>query len=119
MRQALKIEDAEALALDILYDYEKALQDSYKLFNDAEKIPNKVHALWARLKAIQLREKYLENIGALDQVRIDFEYKSDYHREKKEEEKYPYKKGEQDRHIKRMALALNMSADELFNSLLK
>jgi hypothetical protein len=118
MRQALKIEDAEALALDILYDYEKALQDSFKLFNEAEKIPDKVHALWARLKAIQLREKYLDNVGALDQIRINFEYRSDYDREKKEEEKYPYKKGERDRHIRQTALLLNMTKEELANSIL-
>jgi hypothetical protein len=96
------------LAFDIFYDYEKVFQDSYKLFNEAEKITDKIHALWARLKAIQLREKYLENVGALDQIRIDFEYKSYYHREKKEEEKYPYKKGERDRHIKQTALYMQM-----------
>ena len=59
-----------------------------------------------------MREKYLRSIGALDHVSIDFEYKSGYHRERREEEKYPYKKGERDRHIRQMALLKGMTNEE-------
>ena len=114
MRQILKIKDAEALALDILYDYEKALQDAYRLYHDADEIPAKIHALWARLRAIQMREKYLKSIGALDHISIDFEYEAGYHREKREEEKYPYKKGERDRDIRDMAMLKAMPPEEFW-----
>ena len=38
MKQILKIEDAETLVLDILFNYEKALQDAYRLCHDAKEI---------------------------------------------------------------------------------
>ena len=60
-----------------------------------------------------MREKYLKNIGALDHIRVDFEYESGYHREKREEEKHPYRKGERDWHIRNMALLKRMSGEEL------
>ena len=99
--------------MDILYDYEKTLQDAYKLYNEATQTVNKIHCLWARLRAIQMREKYLKSIGALDHISIDFKYESDSHRERKEQEKHPYKKGDRDRHIRNMALLKGMSSEEL------
>lgn len=113
MRQILKIEDAEVLALNVLYDYEKAMQDTYKLYDEVMEIADKVHCLWARLKAIQMREKYLTSIGALDRIRIDFQYDADSHRERKEEEKYPYLKSDRDRDIRAMALLKAMPSEEL------
>ena len=55
-----------------------------------------------------MREKYLKSIGALDHIRVDFEYESGYHREKREEEKHPYRKGERDWHVRNMALLKGM-----------
>ena len=60
-----------------------------------------------------MREKYLKSVGALDQIRIDFEYDPDSHRERKEEEKYPYLKGECDRDIRNMALIKVVPSKEL------
>jgi hypothetical protein len=117
MRTILKIEDAEDLALSLLYDYEKAVQDTYKLYDNASAITEKIHCLWARLRAVQMREKYLKSIGALDQICIDFEYSSANHRERKEEEKYPYKKGERDSHIRQMALLKGVSSEEVRKNL--
>jgi len=68
-------------------------------------------------KAVQMREKYLRSIGALDRISLDFEYESDYHREKKEEEKYPYKKGERDWHIRDMALLKGMPSEEFWEQM--
>ena len=119
MRQLLKIEDAEALGFNILYDYEKAVQDAYRLYDDATSIADKVHCLWARLKAIQLREKYLTTIGALEQIRIDMQYTADSHQERKDEEKHPYLKGDRDRDIRMMALLKGMPRDEFMKRMTK
>jgi hypothetical protein len=55
------------------------LQDAYKLYHNSEGFSGKIHALWARLRAIRMREKYLKSIGALDHISIDFEYEAGYH----------------------------------------
>ncbi|MDQ1281633.1 MAG: hypothetical protein QG670_2898 [Thermoproteota archaeon] len=105
MRQILKVGDAEELALDVLYDYERALQDAYKLFHDAVDVPDRVQALWARLRVIQMREQYLRSVGALERISIDFRSESEERQERMMEKKYPFMKGQRDSYIRSMALA--------------
>ena len=116
MRQMLRVEDAEMLALDILYDYERALQDAYRLYHDAVDVPDRVHALWARLRAIQMREQYLRNVGALERISIDFKNEADEHRERMVEQKYPFMKGDRDHYIRTMALAKGIDTQPLESS---
>ncbi len=104
MRQILRVGDAEELALDVLYDYESALRDACKLYHDATDVGDRVQALWARLRVIQMREQYLRNVGALDRIGFDFRNEADEHKEHVMEEKYPYLKGDRDDHIRTMAL---------------
>jgi hypothetical protein len=52
--------------------------------------------------------EYLKSIGALDHFSIDFKYDSDNHRERRVEEKYPYRKGASIRHIRNMAFLKGM-----------
>jgi len=104
IKQILKIGDAEGLVLDILFDYEKAIIDAYKLYAGTDELNSKIQALWLRLKAIKMRETYLKNIGALEQITADFQNEAEEHKRELEEERYPYLKGDRDRHIRSMAL---------------
>lgn len=104
MKQILKISDAEGLALDLLFDYEMAVIDAYKLYAKAEDVNSKIQALWLRLKATKMRETYLKSIGALEHIAADFRDEAGEHKRELEEERYPYLKGDHDRHIRSMTL---------------
>jgi hypothetical protein len=59
-----------------------------------------------------MRKNYLKSIGALSHIGIDYGYKSKDHRERRNEEKYPCKRGERHRHIRDTALLKVMDTEE-------
>ena len=105
IRLFLKVDDAEALALDILFDYEVAILDAYTLYEQAEEVKIKIQTLWLRLKTILLKANYLRELGALEYVKSDYLEKVGEHKEEMLENKLPYLKGNRDREIRRRALS--------------
>jgi hypothetical protein len=104
MRMFLKIENTEELALDILMNYEIILGQGYRLYEMAEDPKTKLQTLWFILKSVEQKMNYLRELGVLRQLQFDIGEKVIESQQKALEEKYPYMKGDRDRHNRTMAL---------------
>lgn len=82
MTNLIKVENAEDLAKSIFIDYEISILDTYRLHRSTEDPKTRIQALWARLKAIQLKKEFLREIGALDHLRFDFRLEARKHSKK-------------------------------------
>ena len=86
MQTYLRIDDVENMALDILADYELALNDAMKLYNETEDVKLKIQTLWLRFKAIDMKMDYLREPGALSLMKREFSVRESVYRAKRDDE---------------------------------
>lgn len=72
MQIFFKVKDAKDMALDMLLDYEIALRDAMKLYEEAKDVKIKTQTLWLRLKVIERKNSFLEKLGAFRCTQIDY-----------------------------------------------
>jgi len=100
----MKLDNPVAMAKKIIYDNELLLLDAYNLYEQTEDPKAKLQIMWLRLKANREKRDFLSEIGALSHIRSDYEEKLWAHKKKLDQEKHPYLKGDEDQHIRAMAL---------------
>jgi hypothetical protein len=72
MQNFIKMDAVEDLAIGILLDYEIALNDACKLYEEAKDPKTKIQTFWLRFKAMQMRDDYLRELGALKKIKKEF-----------------------------------------------
>ena len=72
IRQFMKINDSQQLALEMLQDYEVSILDAYHLYAEAEDVKTKIQTMWLRLKIMKEKQDFLKEIHALEFIKVDF-----------------------------------------------
>jgi hypothetical protein len=92
MQSYLKLDDVENMALDILLDFEIALNDTRTLYEEAKDVKTRIQTLWLRFKAIQMKMDYLKELGAFGKIESEFKLKNSLYARDRNEEVYPEEK---------------------------
>jgi hypothetical protein len=74
-----KINDSKQLASEMLQDYEVSILDAYHLYEEAEDVKTKIQTMWLRLKIMKEKKDFLEEVNALEYIKVDFSNQGNEH----------------------------------------
>ena len=104
MQDFVRIDEPIELVNKMIVDNEVLFQDSQNLYQQAESTSLKVQILWLQLKIQRERKSMLKEMGAFEPIQKDYNFKARDRFDELIVEREPYRKGEEDRKIRKRAL---------------
>jgi hypothetical protein len=101
----IQLDNPSNIALDILGEIELLHMDVFNLFEVNSENPHiLLQLLLLRLKIIKEKQNFLENTGAADVIRAEFDHKKQLLASELELERYPHRIGNHDEYIREQVI---------------